>query len=253
MWAHEYASANAGTVVSGNERRRVPHSTVIARTDARLASCFAVGMTPTLRAACAVCVGLTCATAPGLASAQQASEPVEKQPAPETRTTWYGAPMLAMDAASVGLLVAGSGLVVNNMTFCPLGCPSDPGRTQAENGGVSMLLAGGAGFLLAAPIDHALHGRGETAAKSFLVRLFLPPAALLSGLGLASVACGGDQGCEAAIPLGLLGTSVVGTIIVDDIVSARQTVPAETSTVWRHVVPTLSVGRSTAIGFAAEF
>jgi hypothetical protein len=215
-------------------------------------------MSPPLRAACAACLGLASLTAANRARAQETPAPsppaVEQLSAAETRQAWYGAPMLVMDAASMGLIIVGSDLIVNNLTFCVLVCPAAPGRTQAANGGAAMFLAGAAGFLLGAPIDHLVHGQSETAVKSFIVRLLLPPATLLSGVGIATLACGSAQGCnDAAIPLTLVGVSMVGTALVDDLLGARENVPAQRSRGWLRMAPQVSLGRSTSIGIAAEF
>jgi hypothetical protein len=171
-------------------------------------------------------------------------------PASETREVWYGAPMLVTDAVSIGLLVGGGYLVASNL---PLFGASTPAQTTAANIGGLMLLGGYAGSLFGPPIVHFLHGQRETAMKSLLVRLLLPPAALLSAAGL-SEACGNNNaGCVDVVTGTLLGAAVLGTVFVDDVLSAREPVPAAGSRGQLLIVPRVTVGRFTSVGLAAEF
>jgi hypothetical protein len=188
------------------------------------------------------------------ASAQ--GQPAPPPPAPElpatteTREVWYGAPMLAMDAASTSLLVAGSELLADNLVLFGA---STPAQVRAENAGGAMFLGGYAGFLLGPPIEHWLHGQRDRGMKSLLLRLLLPPAALLSGAGLTTMACGNHDGCGDAVMGTMLGGVLLGTVLVDDVLSARQLVPVRPSDGSLLVVPQVTVGRFTSVGLAAEF
>jgi hypothetical protein len=170
--------------------------------------------------------------------------------APETREAWYGAAMLATDAAAIGLLVGGGYLVGRNLAL--FDASSTPAQTTAENAGGLMFLGGYAGFLFGAPADHFLHGERETGMKSLLVRLLLPPAALLASAGI-SEACGNDNGgCIGVVTGTLLGAAMLGTVFVDDVLSAREPASVRPSSGQPVVVPRVTVGRFTSVGLAAE-
>jgi hypothetical protein len=149
--------------------------------------------------------------------------------------------MLTTDAASVALLVGGGYLVASNLALFGT---STPAQATAENAGGWMLIGGHASFLFGPPIVHFLHGQNETGLKSILVRLLLPPAALLSSAGVSG-ACGNDNGgCVGVVTGTLLGAAMLGTFFVDDVLSAREPVPATPSSGQLRIVPRVTVGPS---------
>lgn len=128
-------------------------------------------------------------------TARQASDPPE--------ANWYGLPALIGDGASFAVAATGFGL---------------------KQGGIFLL--GGAGYFLAAPINHAVHGHAGAAAGSFLFR------ALAAGLA-GAVFIGVTQGCDSdagpSCPYGkalaLSGVLLAGVAVVDDLRMAREPVP----------------------------
>jgi hypothetical protein len=125
---------------------------------------------------------------------------------------WYGAPMIATDAA-------GAGLLFGSVVALDLHHP----RVAAP------LAVGGLGlYLLGGPIVHLAQGRTEVGAASLGVRVGLPVAGAAGGFltfAVAASRCSGD-GCQltwAAVggTFGLLG-GMLAAVAVDDVLLARK-------------------------------
>lgn len=120
-------------------------------------------------------------------------------PAEPRRETWYGAQILLVDAAAVGLLVAsvtvGSGR---------------PGL------GEGLAVASAGTYLLGGPIVHLAHGRADVAAGSLGLRVAVPILTAVAGMAIEQHSCSpGLLWCGAA---GLvLGGAVgaVGAVAID--------------------------------------
>jgi hypothetical protein len=120
---------------------------------------------------------------------------------------WYGGRVLLADGASVAVLAAGGAL------------RSTP-----------VLVAGLAGWFLAAPVVHARHATFGRGAASFALRVGLPTLGLLVGQA-ASRGCWNDVGasdsCEVGAGAGGLFLGVLAAEIVDIALLARDAHPAE--------------------------
>ena len=139
----------------------------------------------------------------GGASDVGAASPVNPAPsnaAPDDYR-WYGGPAVAVDAASLVLMVAG---VAANKE--------------------SLLVAGGVGYLLGAPIAHWANGQPAHSAASLGIRALgggIATGAML--IDFLSHPCDGEQSCQHSLSAGLAVASValLSAILVDDVWLAR--------------------------------
>jgi len=209
---------------------------------------------------CAASIALGAAIGPALpgvaaAAGDTTATAAQIDAAGDTATThdvWYGGPMLGMDAATIGLTAGGIGVFASNL--CIFGCTLEQDRT-AKIGAV-MVLAGGAGYVLGAPIDHWVHGRTAAGFGSLALRAMVPFVAVLSASALQTVACGDGHDCSGpAVPLIAGGTSMVGIALADDILFAHgsEKQAAEPSSTSLRLAPTVSVGKITSIGVGGAF
>jgi hypothetical protein len=141
---------------------------------------------------------------------------------------WYGAPSAVADGIFLVMMEAAWG--VKNE---------------------SVLFLGGAGYLLAGPIGHLVHGRGDRALGSFGLRILAAGAA--SGAVFADFyfnrGCDPDGGPPCGAPLtGLIigGAAMLGVAILDDVWLANDrpaspSSPAATLTTSLVVTPQLGL------------
>jgi hypothetical protein len=115
---------------------------------------------------------------------------------------WYGGPALAIDAGAFALMLGGA----------------------ASNNG-SLLIAGGAGFMLGAPIVHLANRRSSGALASLGLRVL--GGGLATGIVMADVLshpCDGEPSCQhdssTAVALGAI--ALLGTALIDDLWLARE-------------------------------
>ncbi len=170
----------------------------------------------------------------------------EAQPAPRT---WYGGPMLAADGASLAVFWTGVALAAR------------AARTGGSQGGGDLLASVGAGgFVLGAPVVHAIHGRRGVAVTSFGLRLLMPATASYLAFVLTGYRCIGaafaNMPCGNTAP-GLVAppaATMVLVALIDDLLLARELAPvsAPRATAVR-IEPHVVVGRVTTIGVAGEF
>lgn len=105
---------------------------------------------------------------------------------------WYGWPLLAVDALSVGALVYGI----------------DQDRT-------GYIVGGSLGFLLGGPTIHSLRGHGGAALQSLGRRVGGPLGFGYVALRIAEAACDGDTRCGVEWGLGGLAAGAAFAIIAD--------------------------------------
>jgi hypothetical protein len=137
-------------------------------------------------------------------------------PAPAPDEVWYGGPAVATEAASLGVLLLTDAFVVGQGSF--LAAP--------------LVLAGAAGFALAGPVNHVVHGHLGRAWGSLGLRL---GAFFVGGVGAFLIAAGehcfGEEApmCSGG-PIALaFSLPVVVAYIVDDVVWAREPAADRTS------------------------
>lgn len=132
-----------------------------------------------------------------------AASPVNPAPsnaAPEDYR-WYGGPAVAIDAASLALMVAG---VAANRE--------------------SLLVAGGVGYLLGAPIAHWASAQPGHSAASLGIRVLgggIATGAML--IDFLSHPCDGEPSCQHSLSTGLAVASIslLSAMLVDDVWLAR--------------------------------
>jgi hypothetical protein len=167
----------------------------------------------------------------GVRRAPEVTEPVPEPP-PLVEHRRYSAPIVVVDMLSVGMMLA---------------------AMAAKNEG--LLLLGGMGYSLGAPINHLTNGRPGRALASFGLRA--------AALGLATGAiiedilyhrCDGDVNpCGAPIAGIFAGAMIaIGAAAIDDAFLAR--VPVEPTAARARLAPGLAVGRNLAVlSFAGRF
>lgn len=149
------------------------------------------------------------------------------QPRAESDRTGYAGSMLALDGASIALLVA-----------------SD----RMDAGAIGWLGVGG--YSLGGPILHIGHNRPGRAAASLALRAGLPLAGLMVGLQLGDDGCG-NLDCQTGAVAGL-ALGAVAAAVVDATVLARR---ADSDRPRPALVPTVATapGGGASIGLAGEF
>jgi len=153
----------------------------------------------------------------------------------EATNDWYGVPSALADGISLVMLGAGWG-------------------TKNE----SVLFLGGAGYLLAGPIGHLAHRRGDRALGSLGLRILATGAA--SGALFADFylnrGCDPDAGPPCSAPLtGLLigGAAMLGAAILDDVWLANDdsaSPPRPVATLTPSLLVTSQLG---LLSFAGRF
>jgi len=124
----------------------------------------------------------------------------------QLRTTqrWYGGQILLVDGITLGLLGLGAGVFAS----------TQPGTSHDV--GLGLLVAGGVGVRLGAPIVHWVHGHVGTGFGSLGLRVFVPT---LLGLAVA----GGDLQNKGFFVGNVIGLAAV--IVLDVAVFAYDDVP----------------------------
>jgi hypothetical protein len=151
---------------------------------------------------------------------------VPRAKAEATTTHYYGLPMAAMDAASIGLFLGGA---------------------AGNDGGLVGLSA--VSFSFGPPLVHLLHGHPKRALASLGIRT------LAGGLAVGAIVwdltanyCDPDGGhCDGPV-LGLTvgAMAILAAMVVDDAVLARDTVPAQPSVI-HSLVPAVGIGQRAAL------
>lgn len=187
-------------------------------------------------------VGVLVCAALGRSGVAKAAEPVSTaSPAPARATLerrsaerWYGYQTLLADAGALAVLIAGV-------------------ATDDRGTGQGIQVVAGITFALGGPIVHLAHARPGASLASLGLRLGLPLAGALAGMGLAALAPD-DDGDEYVVgsALGLLG-GVAGAVALDATLVAREpeAVVAFPVSRWR---PALVLGRGgLQLGLARAF
>ena len=166
----------------------------------------------------------------GVARADSADE----SDPPRPRARYYGWYLLAADATSDVLVVAG---------------------ITADRWPNAMWVAGMAGQA-ASPILHAVHGEREHAMHSVLLRTLLPAAGAFAGHVIASSRCTEGWGCGIAQAGFRIGGGVTGLVVaqlVDDTLLAWHRPPSR-SRAPTTVTPFVAVtGTDLHVGLAGTF
>lgn len=187
---------------------------------------------------------LTCSS-PAYAEEDEGAEPAEpaadaRAPGPgSTRTRWYGWQTLIVDLG---------GMMAYSAWFTAAG--EGDARTNANN--VMGPIWYGA-YALGAPIVHAAHGHWGRAAGSLAMRTAGVAAVALVGMGIGSLASGGDSdGAAAGLAVGVLA-GVVTPIVIDAAVLSREKVRVQSGEA--KVVPTVGPmpGGGAIVGAVATF
>jgi hypothetical protein len=158
------------------------------------------------RASIAALVAFVTAATFALPRAASADEPDD---APATERQWYGGPMVAVDVASFGLLIAADAL----------------GDSDASG---ALAVVGVTGFALFAPIDHAARGHGKRTWGSLALRVGLP----LAGVLAAAVTCksnGSGSNCDDSVGTGAIFGAFTA-VVLDDILLAYDEPPVARAT-----------------------
>lgn len=173
-----------------------------------------------------------------LADASDASSTVPLLPASTSRqgadppqATWYGLPALIADGASFAVAATGFGL---------------------KQGGIFLL--GGAGYFLAAPVNHVLHGHNGAAAGSFLFRALSAGLAGALFIGVTQ-GCDSDAGpsCPYGKALAVSGVLLAGVAVLDDLRFARES-PQVSRSAAVSVAPRLVITPTLGLlSFAGSF
>lgn len=149
-------------------------------------------------------------------------------PQPAAVTEWYGWQSLIADGSSIGIMVGGN---------------------AARSPGAGYF--GIAGWYLASPVIHAVHGHGGKAAAALGLRLGLP---VLGGLvGAAAQNDRSDEDVPAGLVYGAL-LGVVAAMVIDDVVLANEDVVPEPTPDAPTLGPTASVVHGGAtVGLGGSF
>jgi hypothetical protein len=157
--------------------------------------------------------------APGATDAPSVEAPLDLEaeanllldtPPSRLQERWYGWQTLTTDGASVVLLLAAA-------------ATADSGRATGALGALSL-----GGYLLGGPVVHLVHDNPGRALGSFALRGGLP--IVLGAVGVQLEDCEDGEffcGVGGAVIGGLLG--IVGAIVIDASVLARDEVPVEAS------------------------
>jgi hypothetical protein len=170
---------------------------------------------------------------PGRAHAQSPAAPPEAAP----QRIWYGWQTLVTDGAGLALLFAGAGV------YDAAGGSSSTGTTGGTTG-LIVLLTGGVGLHLAAPIVHWAHGHVGIGLASLGLRIFLP---LAGGYAVT----GGDlRNASGFVAGNLAGLAACSTLDAAAFAYDEAPAPRDTPSAGLPFVPQVAV---THQGFSAGF
>ena len=150
--------------------------------------------------------------AAGLVSIEGVPLPASAEPSDAVESHWYGGPAVAIDAGSAALILWG--------LASPDGTPIVPGAL---------------GFALGAPINHLAHGRPGPAALSFAARV-AAGALAWPALDNHVLSCDAPPCHAPAGPLTLAAVLVMGVMVADDALLARERGSAPSATLTPNVL-----------------
>jgi hypothetical protein len=181
-----------------------------------------------------------------LPSISNAGEP-DASEAPAAATRWYGWQSLPADAVALTAL----GLLLST------------GADHAIDRDRWLTLGALGLYAFGAPFVHAMNGHGRRAVGSLSLRVSIPLVTGLVGgvVGYATTPARGpfDNRCNDCAPLRALGGTMIGvgfgivtSIIVDDLVLARETVPVSAPR-WSFTAAPSSASGGLSLGVAGTW